>query len=178
MQTVAAHVGTYGARIATLETQYAYFSTALVSPLTDSLTTLLDQGRQRLAGRDRRPGARQLVRPRHVVTRLRRHAPRVPLLPVQELGQHGDLHRQQLRRSGRLDQVQIEYKADQVGGGAQLYVNGTTQNRWGVNGNYSRTANLQRIQLWNEGLTNNDYDDVTVQTVPPPGVSPPGAPTA
>ena len=49
--------------------------------------------------------------------------------------------------------------------------------RWGVSGNYSRTANLQRIQLWNEGLTNNDYDDVTVQTVPPPGVSPPGAPT-
>ena len=44
-------------------------------------------------------------------------------------------------------------------------------------GNYSRSANLQRIQLWNEGLTNNDFDDVTVYTIPPPGVNVPGAPT-
>ena len=39
VQTVAAHSGTYGARITTLETQYAYFSKGLASPLQDSLTT-------------------------------------------------------------------------------------------------------------------------------------------
>ena len=73
--------------------------------------------------------------------------------------------------------VQVEYKADAVGGGAQLYINGQTQTGWGVSGDYARTANLQRLQLWNEGLTNNDFDDVIVATLPPPGASPPGAPT-
>ena len=58
-----------------------------------------------------------------------------------------------------------------------LYLNGVTRNQWTVKGNYSRSANLQRIQLWNEGLSNNDFDDVTVYTIPPPGVSVPGAPT-
>ena len=79
--------------------------------------------------------------------------------------------------SGVWIKVQVEYKADAAGGGATLYLNGVTRSAWGVRGNYSRSANLQRIQLWNEGLTNNDFDDVTVYTIPPPGVNSPGAPT-
>jgi hypothetical protein len=33
------------------------------------------------------------------------------------------------------------------------------------------------VQLWNEGLTNNDFDDLAVATVTPPGAQPPDAPT-
>ncbi len=57
VQTVAAHSGTYGGRIATLETQYAYFSTALASPRPGQPDHVLDPHRQRLTRRDRRAGA-------------------------------------------------------------------------------------------------------------------------
>ena len=177
VQTVAAHVGTYGARIATLETQYAYFSTALVSPLTDSLTTFwirVGSGSRVATVAQARDNSSGLV-----MWSLDYDGTRHGFLfyPYKNSGSTEIFTGNNSAAQGVWIKVQIEYKADQVGGGAQLYVNGTTQNRWGVSGNYSRTANLQRIQLWNEGLTNNDYDDVTVQTVPPPGVSPPGAPT-
>src|SRR5581483_10520881 len=50
-----------------------------------------------------------------------------------------------------------------------------------VSGNYTRTANLQRLQLWNEGLRNDtvstDFDDVSVATLPPVGATPPDVPT-
>src|SRR5947207_1985200 len=48
-------------------------------------------------------------------------------------------------------QVEVQYTASATGGGAQLYVNGQTQAGWGVTGNYTRSANLQRLQLWNDG---------------------------
>ena len=79
--------------------------------------------------------------------------------------------------SGTWLKVSVEYKADAVGGGAQLYVNGQTQPGWGVSGDYSRTANLQRAAALERRPERNDFDDVSVATVPPPGVNPPGAPT-
>ena len=36
-------------------------------------------------------------------------------------------------------------------GGARLYINDQTQSNWGVAGDYTRSANLQRLQLWNDG---------------------------
>ncbi len=137
---------------------------------------LLDPTRHRCKGRHRRTGARRFFEPQHVAAVVRRHSPRLPLLPVHEYGQHGDLHGNELRGGRHLGEVDVQYKATS-NGGAQLFLNGQTQAAWGITGNYARTADLQRLQLWNEGLTNNDFDDVSVATVPPAGATPPGAPT-
>ena len=172
VQTVAAHSGTYGARITTLETQYAYFSKGLASPLQDSLTTFwIRTG----AAHGSRPSRRRVTTPRlstcgRSITTAARHG--FIFYPYRQSGSTEIFTGNNTAASGVWIKVQIEYKADAAGGGAQLYLNGVTRNRWSVKGNYSRTANLQRIQLWNEGLTNNDFDDVTVYTIPPPGVNP------
>ncbi len=174
---LAARSGGFGARIATLETQYGYFVKALDAPATDSVSTFWFRtgGGSRVATvAQARDGASSLV--------------------MWELSYDGSRHGfyfYPFRNSGSTElftgvdtapqgtwlKVQVEYKADAVGGGAQLYINGQTQPTWGVSGDYARTANLQRLQLWNEGLTNNDFDDVSVATLPPPGAQPPGAPT-
>ena len=72
-------------------------------------------------------------------------------------------------------EVEVQYTAA-ADGGAQLYVNGETQAGWGVRGDYTRATNLQRLQLWNDGATTTDFDDVTV-AVPAGAPTPPGAPT-
>ena len=72
--------------------------------------------------------------------------------------------------------VEVQYTATATGGGAQLYINGQTQAGWGVTGDYTRTANLQRLQLWNDGPNAVDFDDVSI-AVPPGAASIPGAPT-
>src|SRR5436190_4378951 len=72
-------------------------------------------------------------------------------------------------------QVELQYTATATGG-ARIFVNGQTQPSWSVSGDYTRTTNLQRIQLWNDGLNTTDFDDVTVAT---PAAAPtlPDAPT-
>ena len=72
--------------------------------------------------------------------------------------------------------VEIRYTAT-AGGGAQLLINGNTQAGWGVSGNYARTSNLQRLQLWNDGPGTTDFDDVSV-AVPGSGSPPPSVPGA
>jgi len=72
--------------------------------------------------------------------------------------------------------VSIQYTAT-AAGGAQLYINGQTQPGWGVSGDYTRTANLQNIELWDQGLPTAYFDDVSVATLPPAGATPPTAPT-
>ena len=72
--------------------------------------------------------------------------------------------------------VEVQYTAT-TGGGARLLLNGATQNSWRTNGNYSRTANLQRLQLWNDGANQVDFDDVRVAAPTPAGATVPGAPT-
>ena len=177
VQAVAAHTGAYGARIATLETQWAYFSKGLSSPLTDSLTTfwIRTGGGPRVANvAQARDDSSSLLMWALDYDGTRKG---FYFYPYRNSGSTEIFTGANTAASGAWIKVQVEYKADAVGGGAQLYLNGVTKNQWRVSGNYSRTANYQRLQFWNEGLANNDFDDVTVQTVPPPGVSPPGAPT-
>ena len=174
---MAAHQGGYGARIATLETQYSYFVKALNVPVTDSVTTFwirTGSGSRRATVAQARDGASSLVM-WELVYDGTRHG--FLFYPFRNTGSTEIFTSPNSAPSGVWIRVSIEYRADAVGGGAQFYLNGQTQNSWGVSGDYSRPANLQRLQLWNEGLTNNDFDDVTVATTPPPGANPPGAPT-
>ena len=71
--------------------------------------------------------------------------------------------------------VEIQYTATAVGG-ARIYLNDQTQAGWAVAGDYTRSANLQRIQLWNDGPNTTDFDDVFVGT-PAVAATVPGAPT-
>ena len=71
--------------------------------------------------------------------------------------------------------VEIQYTATATGG-AQIYLNDQTQARWSVAGDYTRSSNLARIQLWNDGPNTTDFDDVYVGT-PAQAASVPGAPT-
>src|SRR5436305_13816463 len=77
--------------------------------------------------------------------------------------------------SGTWTKITIQYTAT-TQGVARLYVNGATQPAWGIGGDLTRTANLQRLQLWNEGLSANDFDGIAVSTTAPLGANPPGAP--
>ncbi|HEY7148810.1 MAG TPA: fibronectin type III domain-containing protein [Gaiellaceae bacterium] len=175
--SLAARGGGYGARIATLETQYAYFVKALDAPVTDSVSTFWFRtgGGSRVA----------------TVAQARDGGSSVIMWELSYDGSRHGFYFYPFRNAGSTEiftgvdtapqgtwlKIQVEYKADAVGGGAQLYINGQTQPTWGVSGDYTRPANLQRLQLWNEGLTNNDFDDVSIATLPPPGAQPPGAPT-
>jgi Bacterial Ig-like domain (group 3)/Fibronectin type III domain len=73
--------------------------------------------------------------------------------------------------------VEIQYTATATGG-ARLYVNGQTNPSWGVSGDYTRSANLQIVQLWNDSTATTDFDDVNMATPPADNASVPGAPTA
>ncbi len=73
--------------------------------------------------------------------------------------------------------VEVQYTATSSGG-VQLYLNGQTQSGWGLSGDYSRSSNLQRLQLWNDVGNTVDFDDVTVAAPAGAGPSAPGAPTS
>jgi hypothetical protein len=174
----AAHTGGFGARIATLDTQYGYFTKALSAPLVDSVSSFwirTGTGTRVATVAQARDGSSSLVM-WQLAYDGGRHG--FVFYPFRSTGSTEIFTGTNTAASGTWLRVSVEYKADAVGGGAQLYVNGQTQPGWGVSGDYSRTANLQVLQLWNEGLTANDFDDVVVATLPPPGVNPPGAPTA
>ena len=70
-------------------------------------------------------------------------------------------------------EVEIQYTST-ASGGAHLYVDGQTSTAWGVSGDYARSANLQKLQLWDDSPATTDFDDVQVATPPPAA---PGAPT-
>ena len=72
--------------------------------------------------------------------------------------------------------LSVQYTATSTGG-ARLYVNDVTQPAWMTAGNYTRAANLQILQLWNDAVGSTDFDDVRIATPPPPGATLPGAPT-
>ena len=72
--------------------------------------------------------------------------------------------------------LSVQYTATSTGG-ARLYVNDVTQPAWMTAGNYTRAANLQILQLWNDAVGSTDFDDVRIATPPPPGATLPSAPT-
>jgi Fibronectin type III domain len=174
--SAAAHTGGFGVRIATLETQYGFLVKALASPIQDGIVTFWI-----------RPGTGAKV---VTVAQARDNSSSVNewqlaydgirhgflFYPYSNTGSTEIFTGNDSAAAGTWVKVTVQYKATSTGG-AQLYLNGQTQTAWGVSGNYARTADLQRLQLWNEGLTNNDFDDVSVATTPPVGATPPGAPT-
>ena len=70
-------------------------------------------------------------------------------------------------------EVEVQFAAE-GSGGAQLYVDGQTSSGWGVSGDYTRSDNFQKLQLWDDSSSTTYFDDVSVATTPP---SAPGAPT-
>ncbi|HXY86783.1 MAG TPA: fibronectin type III domain-containing protein, partial [Gaiellaceae bacterium] len=72
--------------------------------------------------------------------------------------------------------VEVQYTATSTGG-AQLFVNGQTQLGWGVSGDYTRSTNFQKLQLWNDVVDTTDFDDVAVAVPSGSAPSVPGAPT-
>jgi titin len=71
--------------------------------------------------------------------------------------------------------VEVQYTATAAGGSA-LFINGQTQAAWSTSGDYTRSTNLQRLQLWNDAADTTDFDDVTIAT-PTSNQTAPGAPT-
>ena len=69
--------------------------------------------------------------------------------------------------------VEVQYTATATGG-AQILLNGQTQTAWGVSGDFTRSANFQKLQLWNDATGSVDYDDVVVAT-PGTGATAPDA---
>ena len=65
--------------------------------------------------------------------------------------------------AGTWTHIEVHYTATATGG-AELLINGQTQPAWTVSGNYARTTNLQRLQLWNDATPATDFDDVTIAT--------------
>lgn len=172
----AAHAGGFGVRIATLETQYGYLVKALPSSVQDGVVTFWmrpGSGAKVVTIAQARDGSSSLN-----MWQLAYDGVRDGFLfyPYSNTGGTEIFTGTNSAPNGIWIKVAIQYEAT-ASGGAQLFLNGTTQAAWGVSGNYARTADLQRLQLWNEGLTNNDFDDVSVATTPPVGATPPGAPT-
>ena len=172
----AAHTGGYGLRIATLETQYAYDVKVLSGSVSDSVTTFWI-----------RPGTGSRV---VTVAQARDGSSSINMwLLMYDGTRHGFLFYPYNSAGASTEiftgtnsaaastwvQVGIQYTGA-ANGAARLYLNGVSQPAWGLTGNYSHTANLQIVQLWNEGLSNNDFDDVSVATVSPAGAVPPSAP--
>ena len=62
---------------------------------------------------------------------------------------------------GSWSSIEVRYTATTTGG-AQILINGKTQPRWSMSGNYTRTSNLQVVQLWNDAAASTDFDGVLV----------------
>ncbi|HXY85157.1 MAG TPA: N,N-dimethylformamidase beta subunit family domain-containing protein [Gaiellaceae bacterium] len=77
---------------------------------------------------------------------------------------------------GQWVKVEVQYTATSTGG-AQLFINGQTQLGWGVTGNYTRSTNFQKLQLWDDVTNTTDFDDVTVAVPAGSAPSVPAAPT-
>ncbi len=73
-------------------------------------------------------------------------------------------------------QIEVQYAATATGGAA-LYINGQTKTDWNVSGDYTRSTNLQRLQLWDDAADTTDFDDVTIATPSGSQAQTPGAPT-
>src|SRR4051794_14155729 len=171
----AAHTGTYGLRLSNASGQFQVLAKGLPQPLVDSSTTFWvriasGSGYQTVAeARDGSSG------PHMWDLAYDGGAQGFWLYPYSNTGSSAIFTGNGSAASGTWVKVEIQYTATATGG-AQIFINGQTQSSWAVSGNYTRTTNLQRIQLWNDGPNTTDFDDVSVGT-PPGAASPPGSPT-
>ena len=170
----AAHSGSYGAQIANASGQSNLIIKSLAKPLTDSSISFWARigsggGMQTLA-------------------QARDQSSSVTMWSLLYDGAHQGLYFYPYNSAGSSTeiytgagslpantwvQITVRYTATATGG-AQVYLNGQTNSAWAVSGNYSQTANLQRLQLWNDATDTTSFDDVAVATLPP---TVPAAPT-
>ena len=173
--SAAAHTGSYGLRLSNASGQFQVLAKGLPQPLADSSTTFWvriasGSGFQTVAeARDGSSG------PHMWDLYYDGGAQGFYLFPYSNSGSTQIFTGNGSAPSGTWLKVEIQYTAT-ANGGARIYINDQTQASWTVTGNYTRTTNLQRIQLWNDGANVTDFDDVSVGT-PAGAPSPPGAPT-
>ena len=173
----SARTGSYGLRTTNTSGQYTYLYKSLPSPLADSATSLwvrLDSG----------SGIETLAQARDAGSGLMMwelaydwNRNGFLFYPYSGSGSTEIFTGTGSASPGAWIQLEVHYTATSSGG-AQLYVNGQTKPAWGVSGDYTRSANLQVVQLWNDAVGTTDFDDVRVATQPPAGATLPGAPSA
>ena len=176
--TAAAHAGTYGLRTTNTTGQYTFLVKALGSAVVDSSSSFwvklpgTGSGLQTVAqARDGSSGVNiwQLyydwTRGGFVYTPFTNTASTDIFTGVGS------------GTPGSWMKVELQYTASATGG-ARIYLNGSTQPAWGVSGDYTRTANFQRLQLWNDAVNTTDFDDVRISMKPPQGATLPGRPLA
>ena len=176
----AARSGGYGLRLTNAPGQYSLVVKRLASPLVDSAVSFWVR-----VGSPGSPAGRQLV------AQARDDASSSRMWDLMYDGARRGFFFYPFRGAtsteiwtgartvdaGSWVRIEVQYTAT-AAGSAQLYVNGKTKNGWRVSGDYTRSTNFQRLQLWNDAANTTDFDDIGVSTLPPPVASPPGAPTA
>jgi len=165
--SAAAHTGSYGAELSNEASEYELLIKTLASPITDSSTSFWARvssggGEQELA-EARDPSSSQTVW--SVIYDPSQQG--LYLFPFDGTGTSAQI----FTGAGTVPtntwfRVEVVYNADSDGGAA-LYVNGQTQPGWSVTGNYARSDNFQKLQLWDDSTSTTDFDDVQVSTIPP-----------
>jgi endoglucanase len=168
----AAHRGSYGAQITNTSSQYGLITKTLPSPLVDSSAGFWARvtpggGIQTLAE------ARDATNS-HTVWSIVYDPNQQGLYfyPYDGSGNSTAIFTgAHTAPPGTWFHVEVRYTATSSGG-AQLMMNGHTQSSWGVSGDFSRSDDLQLIQLWNDAIDTTDFDDVRVgvpatTTMPP-----------
>jgi Fibronectin type III domain len=163
----AAHNGAFGAQLSNAPSQYELIIKTFSSPITDTATSFWARvgsggGIQELA-EARDPNSSQTVW--SVIYDPGQQG--LYLYPFNGAGTSTEI----FTGTGAVPtntwfKVEVRYNAD-ANGGAQLYVDGQTQPGWSVSGNYARSDNFQKLQLWNDSTTTTYFDDAQVATIPP-----------
>ena len=147
---LAARTGGFGLRLNNGSNQFQALAKALPSPLVDSSTTFW----VRFAN----GGGFQMV------AQARDNASSAHMWDLGYNGNQHGFHFFPFTATGSTEiftgnntvpantwvKVEIQYTATATGG-ARLYINDQTQAGWTVTGNYTRSTNYQRLQLWNDG---------------------------
>src|SRR5438270_359022 len=171
----AAHTGTYGLRMSNASGQFQVLAKGLPNPLPDSSTTFWVRlgsgtGFQTVAQARDGSSSAHMWDLYYVAAQQS-----LDLYAYTNTGSTEIFTGVGTVPANTWTKVEIQYTATATGG-ARVYINDQTQAAWTVTGDYTRTANLQRIQLWNDGNITADFDDVNVST-PAQAPQVPGAPT-
>lgn len=163
----AAHSGTWGAELSNDANEYELIVKSFTSPVTDSSTSFWARvgsggGIQELA-EARDPNSSQTVW--SVVYDPNQQG--LYLYPFNAAGTSTAIFTgANTVTPNSWVKIEVRYNAD-AKGGATLYVNGQTQSSWSVSGNYARSDNFQKLQLWNDSTSTTYFDDAQVSTIPP-----------